>query len=299
MVCEGEDTDDLHKAVTDNVDSYLKSWAEAAKNHLLHLAHAGANGHEKAFVRTADSDVVILTIHFFSRLGLTELWIGFAGGKNYRDIPVHDISRNLGPQKSLALPLFHAFTGCDTTSAFLGHGKKSAWAAWEATPDLTESLVTLTLDPEQINNDAHLQRLERMVIIMYSKTCGSSRVDEARQHLFSNGTKSLENLPPTQAALMQHTRRALLQASFYWSQAVVVQQDIPEFSSWGWYRDSTSKTWEPYWTTLADASKACTILLHCGCKKSCTGRCKCFKAGVHCTSICACEGACTNNDGER
>ncbi|KAM3857081.1 bifunctional epoxide hydrolase 2-like [Diretmus argenteus] len=58
--------------------------------------------------------------------------------------------------------------GCDTTSAFLGHGKKSAWAAWEATPDLTESLVTLTLDPEQINNDVHFQRLERMVVIMYS-----------------------------------------------------------------------------------------------------------------------------------
>ena len=30
---------------------------------------------------------------------------------------------------------------------------------------------------------------------------------------------------------------------------------------------------------------------------SCRGRCKCSKAGVRCTSICACEGACTNNDG--
>ena len=147
---------------------------EADTRILLHLAHAGANGHEKAFVRTVDSDVVILAIRF------TELWIGFAGGKNYSDIPAHEVSKNLGPQKSLALPLFHALTGCDTTSAFLGHGKKSAWAAWEATPDLTESLVTLTSVPEQINNDVHVQRLEHMVVIMYSKSCGSSRVDEAR-----------------------------------------------------------------------------------------------------------------------
>ena len=153
-----------------------------------------------------------------------------------RDIPAHEISKNIGPQKSLALPLFHALTGCDTTSAFLGHGKKSAWAAWEATPDLTESLVTLTSVPEQINNDVHVQRLEHMVVIMYSKSCGSSRVDEARYHLFSNGTKSLENLPPTQAALIQHIKRALLQASFYWNQATAVQQDIPEFNAWGWYR---------------------------------------------------------------
>ena len=113
---------------------------EADTRIILHLAHAGVNGHKKAFVQTVDSDVVILAIRFFNTLGLTELWIGFAGGKNYRDIPAHEISKDLGPQKSLALPLFHALTGCDTTSAFLGHGIKSAWAAWEATPDLTESL---------------------------------------------------------------------------------------------------------------------------------------------------------------
>ena len=91
--------------------------------------------------------------------------------------------------------------------------------------------------------------------------------------------------------------RALLQASFYWNQATAVQQNIPEFDAWGWYQDSTSKTWEPSWTNLGDTSKACTILLHCGCKKACRGHCKCCKAGVRCTSICACEGACTNNDG--
>lgn len=216
---------------------------------------------------------------------------------NYRDIPAHEIRKDLDPQKSLALPLLHALTGCDTTSAFLGHGKKSARAALEATPDLTESLVTLTSDPEQINNDVHVQRLERMVVIMYSKSCGSSCIDEARHHLFTTGNKSLENLPPTQAVLIQHTKRALLQASFFWNQATTVQQAIPKFSTWGWHRDSTSKTWEPYWTNLADASKACTILLHCSCKKACRGRCKCSKAGVHCTSICACEGACTNYGG--
>lgn len=75
---------------------------EADTRIFLHLAHAGANGHKKAFVQTVDSDVVILAIRFFNTLGLTELWIGFAGGKNYRDIPAHEISKDLDPQKSLA-----------------------------------------------------------------------------------------------------------------------------------------------------------------------------------------------------
>ena len=70
-----------------------------------------------------------------------------------------------------------------------------------------------------------------MVIIMYSKSCGASRVDGASHHLFSKGTKSLENLPPTKAALIQHTKRALLQASFYLNKSATVQQEIPEFST--------------------------------------------------------------------
>ena len=84
---------------------------------------------------------------------------------------------------------------------------------------------------EQLNNDIHVQRLECMVVITYSKSFGSSRVDEGRHHLFSNGTKSLDNLPPTQAALIQHIKGALLQASFCWNQATFVKQDIPEFKA--------------------------------------------------------------------
>ena len=35
--------------------------------------------------------------------------------------------------------------------------------------DLTDTLVALTLEPEKINSDVvHMQRLERMVVIMYS-----------------------------------------------------------------------------------------------------------------------------------
>ena len=147
--------------------------------------------------------------------------------------------------------------------------------------------------------EAHIieQDWSVLVVIMYSKSCGCNSVDEARQRLFSNGTKSLENLPPTLVALSQHVKRALLQASFYWKQATSIQQHIPDFSLWGWYMDSKTKTWEPFWTHLSDASTACAILLRCGCKKSCSGRCKCYKAGVRCTSLCGCEGACSNNEG--
>ena len=50
---------------------------------------------------------------------------------------------------------------------------------------------------------------------MYSKGCGLDRVNEARLRLFTSGKKKLEALPPTQAALCQHIRRAKLQGSFF------------------------------------------------------------------------------------
>ena len=123
----------------------------------------------------------------------------------------------------------------------------------------------------------HMQRIECFVVLMYSKGCGVAGVNEARLPLFTSGTKSLESIPPTHAALFQHVTRAILQSSFYWHQALSAQQEIPDCSGWGWRKDNTS-TWQPLWTTLDDASVACTTLLHCGCNKACTGRCKCNRA---------------------
>lgn len=270
--------------------------AEADTRIFLHLAHAAAQGHKIAIVRTVDSDVVVLAIHFFSSLGFLELWVCFGSGKNVRDIPIHDICAHLGPSRSLALPLFHAITGCDTTSHFLGCGKKTAWTSWQNTPGLTETLMALTNNPNLLSLDSlHMQNLERFVVIMYSKGCGLTRVNEARHRLFTSGRKTLENIPPTQAALFEHLKRALLQASLYWKQATSVHQTIPNFTAWGWQKENTG-IWLPHWTTLEDASKACSILLHCGCERACTGNCKCSRAGVRCTGLCKCEAGCINND---
>ena len=47
-------------------------------------------------------------------------------GRNFRYIPVHEIVAPIDPRKSQALPMFHAYTGCDTVSSFSTKGKKTA-----------------------------------------------------------------------------------------------------------------------------------------------------------------------------
>ena len=98
------------------------------------------SGHSKVYIRTVDTDVVVLTISHFHDMSLSELWVGLGSGKTFREIPIHVITEQLGTQRCQAPPLFHAYTGCDMTSSMFGIGKKTAWTAWNAFPDATDTL---------------------------------------------------------------------------------------------------------------------------------------------------------------
>ena len=66
-----------------------------------------------------------------------------------------------------------------------------------------------------------------------------------------------------------------------WNQALIPDPDLPSPAAWGWKKDQTG--WQPVWTTLPEASQSCSeLIIRCGCKKGCTGRCKCFKATLKC-----------------
>ena len=89
--------------------------------------------------------IVILAGMFYDLLviqPLADIWVAFGVGKNYRFLSINAICHTLGRPKAQALPVFHALTGCDTTSAFRGKGKKSAWQAWQAFEEVTDTLCT-------------------------------------------------------------------------------------------------------------------------------------------------------------
>ena len=131
--------------------------------------------------------------------------------------------------------------------------------------------------------------LKRCVDLLYDRTSDQVSVNNARKLLFTQKSRSLENLPPTQAALVQHIKRARYQANF-WNRALFLNPSLPSPKDWGWQKDDMG--WQPLWTTLPEASESCHELIHCGCKKGCRGRCKCLKAALKCTPLCACSGTC-------
>ncbi|KAK3740395.1 hypothetical protein QZH41_000916 [Actinostola sp. cb2023] len=97
---------------------------EADTRILLHVLDASLSGHRKIMIRTIDTDVVVLAISIFHVISVDELWISYGTGRNFRYLAIHEIATKLGQERSRALPLFHAITGCDTVSFFAGRGKK-------------------------------------------------------------------------------------------------------------------------------------------------------------------------------
>ena len=91
---------------------------------MIHLKDIVMEGISKVSIRTVDTDVVVLAIKAVECLGITELWVAFDVGECFQLIATNEIANALGPQQCMALPMFHAFTGCDTMSYFWRKEKK-------------------------------------------------------------------------------------------------------------------------------------------------------------------------------
>ena len=165
---------------------------------LLHIQH----GCKEVTICCTDTDFVVLAVATFQQLGLEILWIGFGMNKNFRWLPIHAISKDLGI-RAVGLPFFHAFTGCDTVPAFHGKGKKSAWKTWEVFPDATDVFTRL------------------------SKRHDTFAVDNARLERFAKNQRSYDAIPPTFDALMEHTKRAVYQGGLVWGQTLECFQCLP------------------------------------------------------------------------
>lgn len=263
---------------------------EADTRIFVHAKHASLNGLKKILLRTVDTDVVVLAAAFFRELQVEELWIAYGVGKHLRYLSIHAIAASFTRQQCEGLPFFHALTGCDTVSYFSGKGKKTALLTWRSYPQATEVFRSLS-SPQAVINEEQFRLLERFVVIMYSRTSPHDNVCNARKAMFSQGTKSIENIPPTQAALEQHVKRAHFQAGHVWGRSLVPLQELPSAADWGWHQ-TADEGWKPTWTSLPEASKACSELIRCGCKRACRGLCKCTKANLPCTSLCFCNGTC-------
>ena len=148
---------------------------EADTRTALHVQHALDKGCKQVFVRTVDADVLIILIGLFHDIITScpsaAIWIGLVMGKYVQYRSVNSTCAFLGPETSRTLPMFHSFTGCDTTSCFFGKGKKSACKAWKSFPDVTAFTFLRNHPYYQLDvDDSIFKLLERLTVVLYDKT---------------------------------------------------------------------------------------------------------------------------------
>ena len=94
-------------------------------------------------MKIVDTDVAVIAISLFHKLDLEELWIEFGTDVNFdvnlEWLPIHEYAENLGESICQAMPVWFAFTGCDTVSAFFGRGKRLAWNTFKPNSAATDA----------------------------------------------------------------------------------------------------------------------------------------------------------------
>ena len=167
-----------------------------------------------------------------------------------------------------------------TTRGKRGSGARQCVAAdnklpWKSFPEVTSAFLSLGNTPPVVD-DSCMATLERFVVLLYDRTSAQTAVNGAGKQLFVKKGRQFEAIPPTRAALLEHSKRAVLQAGYIWGKALIPSPTMPNPQNWGWTLDGG--LWRPYWTTLPGVMGSCQELVRCGCKKGCRRQCSCMKA---------------------
>ena len=125
-------------------------------------------------------------------------------GQHHRIIELKPIAETLGPEKTAALPAFHALSGADNTGSFSGKGKLLCWKIFA---DADSSIITALAELGQAAhpNEEIVAVIEKFVWLPYQPRTKMMTVKELRWSLLKKKQAQSNRLPPTQAALLRQS----------------------------------------------------------------------------------------------
>ena len=107
------------------VDELCARQEEADTRILLHASHAASNGHDCIAIKSSDTALAVLACTFSRSINANMLFcIDTKQRRRYLDMTA--IGQSLGEDVCKALSGMHALTGWDSTSAFVGKGKRQS-----------------------------------------------------------------------------------------------------------------------------------------------------------------------------
>lgn len=263
---------------------------EADTRIILHVLYSFEVLHlERVVVHSNDTDVIVMCIYYASKCdSITELWVR-TDSNVY--LPIHEIADKLGSVDCAFLPFFHALTGKDDTSFIYGLGKKKMWKAHKSIDcsslsQFSESPFESEVMPEVSQNI--VDNATSFILHGYSGGNSCHSLAELRTKKFLSGSLgTLQSLPPTPDAFLQHLKRACL-STIVMKSAHIAKTPKMQFDKYGWcVHDSTLC---PVKMTIDAFPKKLEQSVKCNCKKKCARNCTCLRNNVPCYLACSCKG---------
>lgn len=194
----------------EEVISLNSNHEEADTRMFLHAAYESA-ANSDVIICSPDTDVFIIGLTL-QHLINAKLFFNTGRGSNLRTISFASLSQNISSEVCGALIGLHCFTGCDSTSAFYGKGKKKALKLLLSNKEFCATFKRLGEDFE-VTADLRAQ-LELFTCMLYGQS-NTQSVNIARYNMFRLANKSEFGMPPNQDALLEHTKRANYQSCEY------------------------------------------------------------------------------------
>jgi hypothetical protein len=156
----------------------LESTHEEADTRIfLHVAHAAKSRSAPIMIASVDTDVFLLGLAFASVVNVP-LFQKSGTSKRCHYVDIRKAAQEIGDGICKAILGFHAFTGCDSVSAFAGRGKLSTLKRLKQSPHMQNVFSSLgehwKVEPDLYNNLRYLpvRCMERQLIVLAQMTCG-------------------------------------------------------------------------------------------------------------------------------
>jgi len=244
-----------------------------------------------------DTDILVLLVYHFSpdlHDAYFQSEVSQRACQRVTVVSVRHVCENLGVAKAEVVLAVHAFSGCDSTSALFGLGKKTVWNKLLSSVD-TMSWLKLLGSVGATKEAVRSAGLKLLAVLYGGKP--DIRLNHLRYttycHLTATSTHVVipERLPPTEEAATCHVFRAHLQI-MQWKMLTTVGFDPQE---WGWRL--CDGRYNPVTTDAIVAPDEILNIVRCKCRGPCaTSQCSCRKHGLCCVMACKnCHGSSCNN----
>ena len=131
-----------------DVDMRDCSHPKADTRIILHVLNCLQSGTREIYVRTNDTDVVVLLVAYmpnFVNINNNASIVAVSGvGSKTATLSINAIACYVGSERCKEMFFLHSLSGSDYTSSFFHIGKVKFWNAWSTNRDISKTFLTFS-----------------------------------------------------------------------------------------------------------------------------------------------------------